>query len=350
MAGTRPPQAPEHQPHRVESARAGRSAEARSAGLGGAARTMRNPTSRARPDEDLVLRVDCAWRLALAHALQTTLDPERGVEIFARHCASIVACDALAFTTAPNAPSRRQKGPDSPPPHCIALMLEGRRLGTLAFTRRRPFEPDELRALAAMSADLARPLANALRHREACEAAIRDPLTGAANRAHLTHLLECEIDLVRRHGGTLALLMIDVDRFKHFNDRFGHPAGDRCLSAIAACVSQRIRRSDLLSRYGGEEFCVLLPRTGEGGARRLAEGIRAAVDALRVPAGDGRARVSVSLGVAAFAPGDRPSSLIARADAALYRAKRSGRNRVSGPAGASRIPPAASRTRRVLDR
>ena len=277
---------------------------------------------------DSVPGIDCAWRLALAHALQTTLDPKRAIEIFARHSARVVAHDHVAFT-APRAALETGSGRPGSGRHEIELRIEGRLLGTLTFTRRRPFRSGEIRALEAMSADLARPLGNALRHREVREAATRDSLTGAATRALLEDTLEREASLVHRHGGGLALLMIDVDRFKGINDRFGHPAGDRCLAAIAECIARRIRSGDALFRYGGEEFCVLLPRTGEGGARRLAERVRGAVDALRIPAGEGTIRPSVSLGVAAALPGDGAAELMAKADAALYRAKRSGRNRVS---------------------
>ena len=273
--------------------------------------------------------IDCAWRLDLAHALQVTQDPERRVDIFARHCARIVAHDRVAFTAPGTALATGRSGRPGSGRHDIDLRLENRLLGTLRFTRRQAFRAAEVQALEAMSADLARPLDNALRHREAREAATRDPLTGAATRALFEDTLEREVKLVHRHGGALALLMIDVDRFKGVNDRFGHPAGDRCLAAIAECIAHRIRSSDVLFRYGGEEFCVLLPRTGAGGARRLAERVRTAVDALRIPAGEGTIRPTVSLGVAAAVPGDRAAELLAKADAALYRAKRSGRNRVS---------------------
>ena len=283
--------------------------------------------AKARDRAGSVPGIDCAWRLALAHALQTTLHPGRRVEIFARYSARVVAHDGVAFTEAEAALEAGSGGHGSGR-HEIELRLEERRLGTLTFTRLRPFRIGEIRALEAMSADLARPLDNALHHRELREAATRDPLTGAATRALLEDTLEREASLVRRHGGALALLMIDVDRFKGINDRFGHPAGDRCLAAIAECIARRIRSSDVLFRYGGEEFCVLLPRTGEGGARRLAERVRSAVDTLRIPAGEGMIRPTVSLGVAAALPGDGAAELMAKADAALYRAKRSGRNRV----------------------
>ena len=323
--------------------------DALSGGSGGAPirREQRNGTrsrklghsarNRTRP----VPGIDCAWRLDLAHALQVTQDPERTVDIFARHCARIVAHDRVAFTAPGTAPAAEGSGRPDAGRHDIDLRLENRLLGTLRFTRHHAFRAAEAQSLEAMSADLARPLDNALRHREAREAATRDPLTGAATRALLEDTLEREVKLVHRHGDALALLMIDVDRFKGINDRFGHPAGDRCLATIAECISHRIRSSDILFRYGGEEFCVLLPRTGVRGARRLAERVRTAVDALRIPAGEGTIHPTISLGVSAVVPGDRAAELLAKADAALYRAKRNGRNRVSaaGRSVSGRHPP-----------
>jgi len=301
----------------------------------------------ARSRADSVPGIDCAWRLALAHALQTTLDPERTIEIFARHGARVVAHDHVAFT-APKAALEAGSGGPGSGRNEIELRIEGRLLGTLTFTRRHPFRTGEIRALEAMSADLARPLDNALRHREVREAATRDPLTGAATRALLEDMLEREASLVRRHGGALALLMIDVDRFKGINDRFGHPTGDRCLAAIAECIARRIRSSDVLFRYGGEEFCVLLPHTGEGGARRLAERVRTAVGTLRIPAGEETIHPTVSLGVATVVPGDGAAELLSRADAALYRAKRSGRNRVSAAGRSAAIDnPSRHQARRL---
>ena len=282
--------------------------------------------------EDPALRIDCAWRLALAHAFQTTLDLRRTVELFARHSAAIVAHDAVTFAACKTA-LRVTCGRPRPCTHCIDLRLEGRLLGHLTFSRRRlPFGLGEVAALAAMSTDLAHPLDNALRHREAREAATRDPLTGVAHRGLLERMLEREVSLVRRHGGALALLMVDVDHFKRVNDRFGHAAGDRSLVAVADCIAGCVRSSDTLFRYGGEEFCVLLPRTGARGAWRLAERVRKAIGALRIPAGAETIRLTASLGVASLVSGDQAADLLRKADNALYRSKRSGRNRVSAPA------------------
>jgi diguanylate cyclase (GGDEF)-like protein/PAS domain S-box-containing protein len=164
------------------------------------------------------------------------------------------------------------------------------------------------------------------------ELAAHDPLTGAANRRALERFMERELRRESRHGHSLAVIMLDVDAFKSYNDLYGHPKGDECLRMITRAIQSRLRRpGDLLVRYGGEEFLVVLPETELGAARQLAEEIRAAVaDAGLVHAGSpGGGRVTVSAGVAAArARLGGFEALMVDADAALYRAKARGRNRV----------------------
>ena len=156
-----------------------------------------------------------------------------------------------------------------------------------------------------------------------------DPLTGALNRRSFTERAGAELSRARRYGRPTSLLMIDADRFKSVNDRYGHAGGDAVLRAFVATVADCLRPSDLLGRIGGEEFAVLLAETGVAGAESVAERIRAAVEARDVPMDGQVIRFTVSLGAAAL--GDGPTALenaMERADAALYRAKELGRNRV----------------------
>ncbi len=153
-----------------------------------------------------------------------------------------------------------------------------------------------------------------------------DPLTGLYNRRWLDPMLGRMVARHRRSGVPLALLMLDADHFKAYNDRFGHLAGDRALTALAGIVQANLRPGDAAARFGGEEFVVLLPGSNRQGARGAAERLRAAVAGTSL--GGGLAALTVSIGVAALGPRGGPRALLAAADKALYRAKRAGRNRV----------------------
>jgi len=163
--------------------------------------------------------------------------------------------------------------------------------------------------------------------------ATRDGLTSVANRRSFDDMLNMEWRRASRESRALSLLMVDVDFFKRFNDTYGHQGGDECLRQVAAAMSGVVKRaSDAVARYGGEEFAILLPATEPDGALIVAERIRAAVTALRLPHSGSEVadHVTVSIGVASIQVTGNgvPSSLVAAADAALYRAKHTGRNRV----------------------
>lgn len=160
-----------------------------------------------------------------------------------------------------------------------------------------------------------------------------DQLTGLANRRQLDDCLSREWARLQRESGPLSILMCDVDHFKAYNDEFGHQAGDRCLQRLADAMSEVVTRpSDLIARYGGEEFVIILPGTGEEGARHLGEKIREAVSELAIPqcAHLSDDVVTISVGVATLdrCAGSSAQRLLQRADEALYVAKGNGRNRV----------------------
>lgn len=164
--------------------------------------------------------------------------------------------------------------------------------------------------------------------------ATRDGLTGLANRRCFDDTLRAEWTRATRQHQPLSLLMVDVDNFKAYNDANGHLGGDDCLKRIAEAVAKEMRANDLVARYGGEEFAVILPNQSLKGAAIVAERIRSRVERLLVPHASGsHQHVTVSIGAAtAFAaPETEPSQLLAIADAALYRAKHMGRNRISLP-------------------
>ncbi|MCP1649102.1 sensor domain-containing diguanylate cyclase [Pseudomonas nitroreducens] len=163
---------------------------------------------------------------------------------------------------------------------------------------------------------------------------LTDALTGIANRRRFDQVLAQEWGHARRSGESLALAVVDVDWFKSYNDRYGHPAGDACLREIAQALATTVNRStDLVARYGGEEFVFLAPMTDLAGVRGMAQKLLQAVEALALPHElSPLGRVSVSIGVAASVPGQEASAevLVARADTALYEAKKQGRNQVMG--------------------
>jgi len=159
-----------------------------------------------------------------------------------------------------------------------------------------------------------------------------DELTGLANRRRLMAELEREVRRSDRHGHPFGILMLDVDRFKKFNDTWGHPAGDAALKRVADTLREQVRDVDTVARYGGEEFTVILPETPAAEAARVAERIRAATEKDRfTPEGGGtELTITVSVGYAEFPEhAGSPDALIEAADRALYRSKQSGRNRVS---------------------
>lgn len=161
-----------------------------------------------------------------------------------------------------------------------------------------------------------------------------DPLTGIPTRRHFYDHLVREFERSRRHHVPLSCVMLDVDYFKRVNDTYGHPTGDAVLKAVARLLATSCRTSDRICRYGGEEFCVLLPETTEAGATIWADRIRRAIAALKFPVTDSTFGVTISLGVAQLLDGTpTPEELIDQADQALLVAKQSGRDRVVGFAG-----------------
>ncbi|SHJ69556.1 PAS domain S-box protein [Desulfofundulus thermosubterraneus] len=152
---------------------------------------------------------------------------------------------------------------------------------------------------------------------------ITDPLTNAYNRRYFMQVLEQEIERTRRTGLPFSIIMVDLDHFKSINDRFGHAAGDRVLKSLVDMIKQRIRKTDCLARWGGEEFIILLPNTPVDKAAGLAEELRERLSRMDIP---GVGHVTASFGVAGYCPPDTADTLIMRADNTLYAAKAAGRN------------------------
>jgi diguanylate cyclase (GGDEF)-like protein len=181
--------------------------------------------------------------------------------------------------------------------------------------------------VAERTADLAR---NEVRLRES-EARLRtlsvtDSLTGIANRRKLEGFLQAEFQRAERFGSPVSVIIADIDHFKNVNDRFGHNVGDDVLCAFASLLTKSIRDVDLVARFGGEEFVIVMSQTVASAAAATAERLRISTAQIRVPTFPGA--LNASFGVASLQPGDTLHSLLKRADEALYAAKRNGRNRV----------------------
>lgn len=194
-----------------------------------------------------------------------------------------------------------------------------------------PFLLEELERLEGLMPLATIALENFFTHEQVRVQAITDGLTGLWNQRHMMELLREELQRAARYQRTFSVLMLDVDSFKSFNDTYGHLQGDLLLRNIASVLRTNIRSVDHVGRYGGEEFLIILPETGKHEACLLAERVRSAVEAYGlVPTENGSIRRTVSIGVAAYPEdGLNPSELLERADEALYRAKRAGKNCVT---------------------
>ena len=161
--------------------------------------------------------------------------------------------------------------------------------------------------------------------------AVTDELTGLFNHRRFQEVMTQEVERARRYGQEMGLIMLDIDNFKRVNDTYGHLQGDMVLREVARVLRQSSREIDEPARYGGEEMAVALPQTDLDGAYRFAERVRRRIEALELPLldGDGTLKVTASFGAASLgpAPATDKDALVAAADAALYRAKRSGKNR-----------------------
>jgi diguanylate cyclase (GGDEF)-like protein len=224
---------------------------------------------------------------------------------------------------------------------CVPMMAQGEPLGVLHLQGglSGPSQPDgspgrvresQHRLAVSVAEHIALALANLKLQETLRSQAIRDPLTGLFNRRYMEESLEREVRRAARSGTPLGIIMLDIDRFKRFNDAFGHEAGDALLGALGNFLRAHIRAEDIACRYGGEEFTLILPDASLDATRERAEQLREAVKELNVlHRGGSLGPVTLSLGVAVFPDhGSTGEAVLLAADGALYRAKHAGRDRV----------------------
>ncbi|HYS08350.1 MAG TPA: diguanylate cyclase [Myxococcales bacterium] len=212
----------------------------------------------------------------------------------------------------------------------LPLIQRGAAIGVVCLETQRPYSDAEVRLALSLTQPAAMAVENARLFDEVQRLATLDGLTGTFNRRHFMQMAQIQYDNARRLGHPLTAMMLDVDHFKRVNDRHGHHVGDQVLRTLAERCKSALRSGDVLGRYGGEEFAILLPgTTQQNAATVLAERIRRKVAEDPIETDAGAVKITVSVGVAAMDEETRhPEDLFKRADAALYEAKQAGRNRV----------------------
>lgn len=266
-------------------------------------------------------------RLDLALTLQMSLDVDWVLNTFMEHVHAYLLFDGFAYQCAQpevQIESARQKGHSC----SYQLQIEEMDLGKLEVYRGRKFVESELVLLENLLSILVYPLRNALQHKKAILLAYCDALTGIRNRSTFEESFERELHLAQRHQQDLTLLVIDIDHFKQVNDQYGHAAGDELLVAVANRIQASIRTTDMLFRYGGEEFVAVLTNSDCEASCDIAERILQSVREIQLQIGSQVLGVSVSIGLACRDAQDDRHSLFNRADKAMYAAKHAGRDQI----------------------
>lgn len=279
------------------------------------------------PLNPLTPEQELAARVRLAQALQMSLDPNEILSLFYQHIQSIVSLSGILFKFG-NGNGDLKIGRECLH-HCdYRLTTDEGYLGEIIFSRSKRFSEPELITLEFLLSSLIYPLRNSIRYQTVMRLALLDPLTLLGNRAALDTALHRELQMAERHQHELSLLMIDVDFFKKINDEYGHHRGDLVLCEIAKGIQSACRGSDITFRYGGEEFVVVLGKTGAEGAKIIAERIRQQIAETRIIHNGKAIATTVSIGIATRYSNEREhiNDLFERADKALYTAKNSGRN------------------------
>ena len=287
--------------------------------LGNLALAMPLPGKEGNPDE-------LQKALKLSGILQTTLEVDKLIDIFAHEIIKLVNYQCISCNHMEHSISHII---GQPAEHSCTyrLVVAGESLGELVISRDKKFAKPETTLIETLLCGLVYPLRNALLYQKAVEAAHKDPLTGVNNRASMDEIIDREVNLSTRHGTQLSLLAIDIDHFKKVNDTYGHAMGDCVIKAVAEASKAAIRTSDMVFRYGGEEFLILLSNTDREGATLLAERLRQKIEETCIICDGTHVSATVSVGVTCMkAKDDSRSELFSRADAALYQAKSSGRN------------------------
>lgn len=263
----------------------------------------------------------------ISSALQTTLEFDELIHIFSNKIQNLVPHSGFIYSNEEFG-LEIKNGIVTRNSCSYAMKVEEQQLGELKLMRRQKFAEQELKILETVLCCLIYPLKNATLFHQALNLAFTDPLTQTRNRSAFNDTVRREIRLAHRTGKHLSVIFLDIDHFKRINDNYGHQCGDLALASVAKWVKESIRSSDIVFRYGGEEFVVLLSETDLQGAELLAERIRKNIENHIFAYGLDSIRLTVSLGASSLRGDDSLEDFINRADHAMYKAKQTGRNRV----------------------
>lgn len=263
----------------------------------------------------------------ISSALQTTLEFSELIAIFSSKIAHKVPHSAFIYTNEEFG-LEVKSGVFTRHSCNYALKVEQQQLGELKLMRNHRFSEADLQLLEALLCCLIYPLKNATLFHQALKLAYTDPLTQTHNRASFNGTIKREMSLAARNNSNLSIIFFDVDHFKAINDTYGHDCGDTTLKLSAKWIKESLRESDIIFRYGGEEFVILLSDTDLNGATLLAERIRSSIERHTIAYDMKTIKITASMGVSSLRDDDTLESFIKRADDAMYQAKSSGRNRV----------------------
>ena len=263
----------------------------------------------------------------IINALQTTLEFKQLITLFSEKIEEIIPHSGCIYTNE-EFNLEIELGNKTHHSCSYTLTIDEKQLGNLKLMRRNRFTHEELQLLETLLCYLVYPLNNASLLKQAIDQAHIDPLTQAKNRAAFDSTVSREISLALRNDNSLSAIFLDIDHFKSINDDFGHACGDMVLSVTAKLIKQCARDSDLVFRYGGEEFVLLLSNTDLSGAQLLAERIRKKLEHHTLAFDMEPVKITASLGIATLKSTDSLESFIQRADSAMYQAKDRGRNQV----------------------
>lgn len=267
-------------------------------------------------------------RIKITNVLQTTLDLHQLLELYSKQTQTLVPHDGYTFANH-KLDLTVSSGTLANHSCQYQLVIGEEQLGTFTLMRRHRFKKQEISQIETLLCCLVYPLRNALLYRQALLSGRTDATTGVLNRAALNDSLGREGELARRQNTPLSLIMTDIDYFKSINDQYGHPAGDVVLKTLADCIKSATRKSDIVFRYGGEEFVIVLSNTTIQGAALLSERIRKAIESVEFKSIDKDLNITASFGVAMLKTDEDPYELLQRVDQAMYHAKGKGRNCVS---------------------